>query len=387
MTIIENDEDRKRVTELERSLGPAEKFILTDDNWQTVRSWAVLSGYLAGQAVASGSALANLYHQHGPKAKPAGDPMAALLKSLHETGYAPVNRDLVREIARETFDVEGLIDSRLADNEDRWLDAVAKAIDARVLPGAPIVVHVQGPNGLVVLDGLQHEATPEVIQVASMGHHVMMVGPAGCGKTTIGEAVSRALALPFYITSTVFDTHELLGFTDGMGNYHRTPFRMAFEHGGVWVADELDAWDAAALLSVNSALANGFVTFPDGSQPIKRHADFRMIGTANTFGKGADRVYIGRNELDAASLDRFAVIEVDYDANLESHLSGGNIDWYLYVTNLRRLIEEKNIRHVVSTRAIVFGCAALRIGMKRERVQEIYVLKGLSSTDRKKLLQ
>lgn len=382
-----SDDEIKTIAGLERTLGPAEKFILTDDNWQTVRTWAVLSGYLAGQAVASGSALANLYHQHGPKAKPAIDPMTALLKSLHETGYAPINRDLVGQIAREMFDVEGLIESRLAENEDRWLDAVAKAIDARVLPGAPIVVHVQGPNGLVKLEGLQHEATPEVIQVASLNHPIMMVGPAGAGKTFIGEAVSKALALPFFITSTVFDTHELLGFTDGMGNYHRTAFRDAFEHGGVWVADEIDAWDAAALLSINSALANGMVTFPDSRQPVKRHANFRMISTANTFGKGADRVYVGRNELDAASLDRYAVIEIDYDAALESHLCRGNIDWYMFVTNTRRRVLEKNIRHVVSMRAITMGADALAIGMKRERVEEIYVFKGMSETDRKKLLQ
>ena len=28
------------------------------------------------------------------------------------------------------------------------------------------------------------------------------------------------------------------------------------------VADEIDAWDVAALLAANSALANGFCTFP-----------------------------------------------------------------------------------------------------------------------------
>jgi len=365
----------------EAVLGPANKFILTDDNMNTVRSWAVLAGYIEPNAKPTGAALANLYHQYGPKAKPSTDPMVLLLKAIHETGYAPINVDLVSRLVR---DIVARDDDDMAQ---RLTNIVEQAIAEAKLPGPPMVIHVQRPDGLQVLEGLQHEATPEVIQVASMGHHVMMVGPAGCGKTTIGEAVSKALGLPFYITSTVFDTHELLGFVDGMGTYHETPFRNAFQSGGVWVADELDAWDAAALLSVNSALANGFMTFPDATQPVKRHSDFRMIGTANTFGKGADRVYIGRNELDAASLDRFAVIEVGYDANLETHLSGGNIDWYLYVTNTRRTVEEKNIRHVVSTRAIVNGAQALARGMKRTRVEEIYVLKGMSATDRKKLLQ
>lgn len=379
----------------EAVLGLADQFVLTDENWQTVRSWAVACGYLDSRAVASGAALANLYHLHGPKAKRL-DPMAELLKSIHETGYAPINLDLVKRLINEnaSYDIsqiQGMIHAQIKEHEQSFLDDVAKVVDQQIeaarLPGPPIVVHVQRQDQLVVLDGLQHEATPEVIQIASLGHPIMMVGPAGAGKTSIGEAVSKALGLPFYITSTVFDTHELLGFTDGTGNYHSTPFRMAFEHGGVWIADEIDAWDAAALLSINSALANGFVTFPDNQIPVKRHANFRMLATANTFGKGADRVYIGRNELDAASLDRYAVIEIDYDSNLESHLCGGNIDWYLFVTDTRRKVREKNVRHVVSMRAITMGAAALALGMKRARVEEIYVFKGMSATDRKKLSQ
>jgi len=173
----------------------------------------------------------------------------------------------------------------------------------------------------------QHYRTPLVLRTVSLGHAVMLVGPAGCGKTTIGEHVAEMLDLMFYITGTVNDTHELMGFVDGHGHYHATPFRAAFEHGGVWVADEIDAWDAPALLAANSALANGYATFPDVQTPVRRHTDFRMVATANTFGTGADRVYVGRNELDAASLDRFAVIDVDYDLDLERMFAGPNDRW------------------------------------------------------------
>lgn len=235
------------------------------------------------------------------------------------------------------------------------------------------------------LGKLEHSATKEVIAVAALGHPIMLVGPAGSGKTSIGKAVSEALKLPFFITSTVFDTHELMGFVDGYGKYHSTPFRQAYQNGGVWIADEIDAWEASVLLAANSALANGYASFPDDPSPVVRHADFRMIATANTFGRGADRLYIGRSELDAASLDRMAVIEVDYDPRLERMFAAGNAEWYSRVISIRRDVERHKIRHVVSSRAIIYGVAALAAGMPRHRVEEIYVLKGMSDNDRSKI--
>ena len=252
---------------------------------------------------------------------------------------------------------------------------------------APRQLIVTSPTGTGRLDGLQHYITEDVIKCVGIGDHVMLVGPAGCGKTTIGEQTARALNLPFYITSTINDTHELTGFVDGYGKYHSTPFRKAFEHGGVWVADEIDAWDAAALLAANAALANGYATFPDLEQPILRHSNFRMVATANTFGNGADRIYIGRNELDAASLDRFAIIDVGYDINLERVFANGNTKWLEHVWEIRKKVETKKIRHVVSSRAIAKGANALAAGIEWKKVENFYLYKGLSNSDREKILQ
>lgn len=232
---------------------------------------------------------------------------------------------------------------------------------------------------------LRHYRTDLVLRVAALNHPIMLVGPAGCGKTTIGEHTAVALDLPFYITGTVNDTHELLGYRDGFGKYQPTPFRSAFEHGGVWIADEIDAWSAPALLCANSALANGFCGFPDRELPIYRHPDFRMIATANTYGAGADRVYVGRNELDAASLDRFATIDVDYDLDLERIFAGINDAWLEHVWNIRKQVEDKKIRHVVSSRAIGMGSAALNAGIEWNIVNSLYLFKGMSASDRKKI--
>jgi cobaltochelatase CobS len=339
----------------EEMLGPAEDFVINSDNRAVVRKWAVALGMKSVVVYKmSNVELANLYHEHGPGRN------ERLVSIPQNPPPVPVfDPEAVRQIVREEL-------------EKLPREVVTK-------------LEVTTPRGTVTIAGSVHYKTDAVIRVAAIGHPIMLVGPAGCGKTTIGEHAAKALQLPFYITSTVIDTHELMGFVDGHGVYHRTPFREAYENGGVWVADEIDAWDAAALLTANSALANGIATFPDSHTPVKRHPDFRMIATANTFGHGADRVYIGRNELDAASLDRFAVIAIDYDTTLEQALSNGNPLWLNRVWQVREQVQSRNIRHVVSTRAIINGSIALSVGIPQREVEEMYLFKGMSKSDREKI--
>ena len=81
------------------------------------------------------------------------------------------------------------------------------------------------------------------------------------------------------------------------------------------------------MLALNSALANGFAAFPDQAEPVKAHVDFIPVVAANTYGRGADRLYIGANQLDASTLDRFAVLSWDYDETLERSLAGDAVLW------------------------------------------------------------
>lgn len=373
----------------ETLIGSADFLIVTSENRPLLRKWAVARGMASSEAYKlSNVELANLYALHGPRggsapaatvapvatAPNAEGALAAAIRAL--IGRVPVDEERVRQIIAETTPAPAAMD------ETRVAEIARNMVENY---GRVTRIEVSGPTGVHAIDGLVHRDTSDVIRVVSLAHPAMLVGPAGCGKTSIGGHVAQALGLPLYITGTIFDTHELMGFTDGHGNYHSTPFRQAFEHGGVFIADEIDAWDAAALLALNSALAQGYASFPDSPVPTVRHADFRMIATANTFGHGADRVYVGRNELDAASLDRFATFSIDYDTDLETALNGGNSQWQMRVTEVREVCREKNIRHVVSTRAIIMGSQALASGMSQERVEELYLFKGMSKSDRAKI--
>jgi hypothetical protein len=94
----------------------------------------------------------------------------------------------------------------------------------------------------------------------------------------------------------------------------------------MFLFDEIDAADANVLLVINSALANGHMSVPNRPEKptAERHPDFVCIAAANTFGRGADRQYVGRSELDESTLDRFRIgtCPMDYDEGLESELCG-----------------------------------------------------------------
>ena len=85
----------------------------------------------------------------------------------------------------------------------------------------------------------------------------------------------------------------------------------------------------------------------------KRHSDFVCIAAANTWGRGADRQYCGRNELDEATLDRFRIgcVPMDYDEGLEAQLCPddalrGRLQVY------RKVAQANRLERIVSTRFI-----------------------------------
>ncbi|CUW38803.1 conserved protein of unknown function(AAA+ ATPase domain,194-344) [Magnetospirillum sp. XM-1] len=220
----------------------------------------------------------------------------------------------------------------------------------------------------------RHYLFPNVLALTGAGIHVMLVGPAGSGKTTLAEQVAEALGLPFYFNGAIDTAYKLSGFIDAQGRVVSTAFRKAYEQGGLYLFDEVDASLPGALMAFNAALANGAADFPDGM--VKRHPDFRCIAAANTYGNGADRVYVGRNQLDGASLDRFFSVALDYDEDLERMLCPNN-DWVRHVQRVRDAVRKLQIRHIVSPRASIMGAAALAAGLDRDTVEAGLLWKGL----------
>lgn len=228
-----------------------------------------------------------------------------------------------------------------------------------------------------------HKALTDILTAVVAGTSPFLVGPAGSGKTTLAEQIAKVLKRPFYTAARVTSEYKLMGFIDAHGKVIRTQFREAFEHGGVFLFDEVDASDPDALTAFNAALANGLGDFPDGM--VKKHKDFVAIAAGNTFGRGADRQYVGRNQLDAATLDRFQTFEIDYDEELEVQLAG-DAEWTKWVQKVRAAVAAEKVRHVVSPRASIAGAKLLAAGMDRAKVEESCVWKGLDEQTRNRVI-
>lgn len=226
-------------------------------------------------------------------------------------------------------------------------------------------------NGVTnTVQGLRHIQLEELIRIAALRLPVLMVGMAGTGKTHAAEQVAEALGLNHYTMSVGAQTSksDIVGFIHANGGYVPTLFRKAYEEGGVFLMDEIDAGNANVLIQVNAALSNGMGAFPD--QMVKRHPDFIFLASANTYGTGMNRQYVGRNQLDAATLDRFTIVDWDVDANLESSLAIGKNGqiWYETVKVVRDFVAKHNIRALVTPRATQKGSLLLENGSGVEEV-------------------
>lgn len=234
-------------------------------------------------------------------------------------------------------------------------------------------------------DQPRHFLFPDILTTVNANIPTALIGPAGSGKSTVVEQIAEALELKYYLQNAVTGVHELAGYLDAHGKYNTTTFREAFSKGGVFFIDEVDTSDPGALKWLNSALANGHAMFPDLPDPVNRHPKFRAVMAANTFGTGADRMYVGANQLDASTLDRFVFFDFGYDEKLETALSG-NIDWATRVQELRLAASIEKARIVISPRASIHGAKLLGLGWKQELVEERVIWKGIDPELKKRIL-
>ena len=231
-------------------------------------------------------------------------------------------------------------------------------------------------------DGHRHPLFEDVLTAVACRENVYLVGPAGSGKTTLTYQVAEALGLPYYQTGAVGMAYQLLGFINAEGKYMETDLYKAFTQGGLFTYDEIDASSAQALLAFNAIMDNALAAFPCGV--VKRHPDFVIVAAANTFGNGADAQYVGRSQLDAATLNRFVRFEMNYDEELENKISPCP-EWTAFVQTFRKAVMDAKMRHIVSPRASIKGGKLLAAGMKAECVAEALLFAGLTDADRAKL--
>jgi hypothetical protein len=93
-----------------------------------------------------------------------------------------------------------------------------------------------------------------------------------------------------------------------------------------------------------NTIENGYISFPDAL--VKSHPKFRLAATANP--QDQHNFYTGRSKLDRATLDRFDVIDVDRDSDLEQTLV--DEDTYIRMQLLRKIMASNNSAKPISMR-------------------------------------
>lgn len=245
----------------------------------------------------------------------------------------------------------------------------------------PKTFKVETPTETRKVDGVTHEKFEQVLNLVNMDIPVFLSGPAGTGKNVICKQVAESLGLDFYFTNAVTQEYKLTGFIDANGNYQETQFYKAFKNGGLFFLDEMDASIPEVLIVLNAAIANRYFDFPNGK--IDANPNFRVIAAGNTFGTGADVEYNGRYQLDAASLDRFALIEIDYSPAIENAVTDGDTEIIDFAHAVRRAAKDCGMHCLCTYRAMerIKKLSSLK-GFTTSDVLEIALYKGLGVDDR-----
>lgn len=271
-----------------------------------------------------------------------------------------VNEDTVRKIAAET--VAGSIGE------------LVTVIKKKTLPKQIVITH---PDNIKIEIGVQHKKFETMLKLASLKLDMFLVGPAGSGKTQACESLAKALNLPFYFVPVGLQTtkSDLLGYMDVRGSYVTTHLRKAYEHGGVFLMDEIDAGNPNVLTVINAMLSNRVASFPD--RMVERHENFIFVGAGNTYGHGGDIQYVGRNQIDAATLDRFVLVKFDYDEELENTFTD-NSEWLKTVRSIRTAAGRLKEKLIVSPRAVIKGSRMLSLGFNIDDCLDMLIYRGIS---------
>lgn len=261
------------------------------------------------------------------------------------------------------------------------------------------------PEGVTKqLDGLMHPQVPQIAAWLRVGVPVWAWGAAGSGKTHMARQIAAMLDVEAHVmpVDPTLTVSKIMGYRNvANGEFINGFAYQPYKNGGLLAADEKDTGDAGVMAAANAMLSNGHYMFPSG-ETVTRNDKFHYLALANTKGMGAVAGYVARNRLDAATLDRFAVIEIRYDEGLELALACGEgkpgapwkpgkpaskatqkafVEW---VQKVRQFVGQSVL---ISPRASINGCKALRAGIPLAEVTEALVFKLVAEDSRQRIIQ
>lgn len=310
------------------------------------------------------------------------DEHGAARKERNEDAHKPQPAGAIPTAQAADFTAAGAALAMLAQiKEEQVFNKVCADLDAFIfekygkLPQKEIVVKL--PDGSAKsAGGIQHEKFETILKYLTADVPVFMSGAAGTGKSSIAKNAAKALGLDFYFSGAVNDIYKFTGFIDANGHYSKTQFYDFCVNGGVFFLDEMDASIPEVLVALNAAIANRYFDFPCGK--VELNENCRFICAGNTYGTGADAEYTGRYQLDAATLDRFAVVDIDYSKDIFNAVTNGNKDLIAFIYDLRKACKAVGVNMILSYRCAQNVTAMETVGLDTASCIKQCIAKGLS---------
>lgn len=150
------------------------------------------------------------------------------------------HRNVKVEIDAKSADVESVVATVLERIGEQRVDVdeVIRAVEPRVLAAIEsrkpreVLVEVRRADGKKYkVRGEKHAMFERLLRAATtrmpngFAPGIFLQGEASSGKTTGAHMLAEALGLKWHFNGAISFPHEMLGFIDGAGKYHRTPFR------------------------------------------------------------------------------------------------------------------------------------------------------------------
>lgn len=281
------------------------------------------------------------------------------------------------------------------------IGAVKEALGEMLANGDPEVHRLK--RAVRMQDILLHKHTPLLRAAIGANVPVWLYGEAGSGKSMGVQIAADERDLQHFsqIMGPQTMQSQLFGFYDAHGKYHSTDLRRVFEHGGVFVFDEIDNSNPGVLTAMNNILAANEFSFPDGV--VQKHPNARFAAAANTVGQGATAEYSSRVRIDEATRDRFAFVPWDTDKGLLNAIlfedpdeqsqpvdvGAGGVptlsEWHHTFKQYRSAFSRLNVKANVGQRVALYGKALLQEGVGMDWLKEMLIFKGMPAAQRDKI--
>ena len=236
---------------------------------------------------------------------------------------------------------------------------------------------------------IQHKSFDKLVQYSNAKNHqglhmpIMLTGPAGSSKSQAAEHLAEHLGLRYgYMAgSQQLTKSDMLGYRSPTGDTVDSLLGEFYRDGGLFVIEELDAINSNILLNLNTLIAGSSGWF--AGRMVKRHPDFRILATANTYG-GSNEAYNARTKLDASTMSRFLRLDWGLDEDLEaSLLNQPELSDVIKTARKEMAIRgfELSMRDVLSYQSL------LHIGIPYEEAAESTVLREVDASQRAEFIK